>query len=125
MKIKKIIGGLIILNLVIILIAVSIGIMATFIPQKGFAQDDTDDMVAGETTETPANVMFGGFMAAAIATGIGSLGAGIAVGSVGSAAMGAISEKPELVGRALIFVGLAEGIAIYGLIISIMILGRL
>jgi V/A-type H+-transporting ATPase subunit K len=54
-----------------------------------------------------------------------SLGAAIAVAAVGSAAMGAMSEKPELIGRALIFLGLAEGIAIYGLIIAIMILGRL
>jgi V/A-type H+-transporting ATPase subunit K len=64
------------------------------------------------------------FLAAAIAVGIGSLGAGAAVGYVGAAAMGAIGEKPELAGRALIFVGLAEGIAIYGLIIAIMILGK-
>lgn len=48
----------------------------------------------------------------------------MAVGYVGAAAMGAIGEKPELAGRALIFVGLAEGIAIYGLIIAIMILGK-
>jgi V/A-type H+-transporting ATPase subunit K len=39
--------------------------------------------------------------------------------------MGAVAEKPELAGRALVFVGLAEGIAIYGLIVAIMILGRL
>jgi V/A-type H+-transporting ATPase subunit K len=64
------------------------------------------------------------FLAAAIAVGVGSLGAGAAVGYVGAAAMGTIGEKPELAGRALIFVGLAEGIAIYGLIIAIMILGK-
>ena len=64
------------------------------------------------------------FLAAAIAVGVGSLGGGAAVGYVGAAAMGAIGEKPELAGRALIFVGLAEGIAIYGLIIAIMILGK-
>ena len=52
-----------------------------------------------------------------------TIGAAIAVGLVGSSAMGALSEKPEMAGRALIFVGLAEGIAIYGLIVSIMILG--
>ena len=56
---------------------------------------------------------------------IGSIGAGIAVAYVGSAALGAIGEKPELAARALIYVGLAEGIAIYGLIISIMILGKI
>ncbi len=65
------------------------------------------------------------FLAAAIAVGVGSLGAGIAVGYVGSAAMGTIGEKPELAGRALLFVGLAEGIAIYGLIIAIMVLGKI
>jgi len=65
------------------------------------------------------------FLAAAIAVGLGSVGAGIAVGSVGSAAMGVMAERPEMASRALIFVGLAEGIAIYGLIISIMILGRI
>jgi V/A-type H+-transporting ATPase subunit K len=66
-----------------------------------------------------------GFIAAALATGLSSLGAGIAVASVGSAAIGAMAEKPELLGRALIMVGLAEGIAIYGLIISILILNRI
>lgn len=66
-----------------------------------------------------------GYLAAGLAVGIASIGAGIAVGIAGSAAIGAISEKPEILGRALIIIGLAEGIAIYGLIISIMILGRL
>ena len=65
-----------------------------------------------------------GFVAAALATGLSSLGAGIAVAGVGSAALGAIAEKPDMLGRALIIVGLAEGIAIYGLIISILILNR-
>lgn len=66
-----------------------------------------------------------GYLAAAIAVGISSMGAALAVAVVGSAAMGAMSEKPELAGRALIFLGLAEGIAIYGLIIAVMILGKL
>lgn len=66
-----------------------------------------------------------GYLAAAIAVGASTLGAGIAVAVVGAAAMGAISEKPELAGRALIFLGLAEGIAIYGLIIALMILAKL
>ncbi len=66
-----------------------------------------------------------GFMAAALAAGLSSLGAGIAVASVGSAAIGALAEKPELLGRTLILVGLAEGIAIYGLIVSILILNRI
>jgi V/A-type H+-transporting ATPase subunit K len=63
-------------------------------------------------------------LGAAISTGLACLGAGIAVGSSGAAAVGAIAEKPESFGRALIFVGMAEGIAIYGLIISFLILNR-
>jgi V/A-type H+-transporting ATPase subunit K len=66
-----------------------------------------------------------GLMAAAIATSLAALGAGFAVAKVGTAAVGALAEKPELFGRLLIFVGLAEGIAIYGLIVSILILNRL
>lgn len=67
----------------------------------------------------------GGFIAAALSTGLSALGAGYAVGNVGSAAIGALAEKPELLGRALIVIGLAEGIAIYGLIVSILILNQI
>ena len=64
------------------------------------------------------------FVAAALSTALSALGAGYAVARVGSAAIGAIAEKPELFGRVLVLVGLAEGIAIYGLIVSILILNR-
>ena len=96
---------------------------------KAVAQThDTNQVIEevhGEAAKTtdPGVTKFA-FLAAAIAVGVGSLGAGVAVGYVGAAAMGAIGEKPELAGRALIFVGLAEGIAIYGLIIAIMVLGK-
>lgn len=70
-------------------------------------------------------VLMWGFIAAAGATSIGALGAAYAVSHVGAAALGAMGERPEIAGRALIFVGLAEGIAIYGMIVSIMILTRL
>jgi V/A-type H+-transporting ATPase subunit K len=66
-----------------------------------------------------------GLVAAAVSTALAALGAGFAVARVGTAAIGALAEKPELFGRLLIFVGLAEGIAIYGLIVSILILNRL
>ncbi len=66
-----------------------------------------------------------GYLAAAIATGLSSLGAGYAVATLGTAAVGALAEKPELFGRLLILVGLAEGIAIYGVIVSVLILNRL
>lgn len=64
------------------------------------------------------------YIAAALAVGLSTIAGGIAVGLVGAAAMGAIGEKPELSAKALIFLGLAEGIAIYGVIIAIMILGK-
>lgn len=79
----------------------------------------------GSAAALPPSALQWGFIAAALATGLSSLGAGLAVASVGSAAIGALAEKPDLLGRVLIFVGLAEGIAIYGLIISILILNRI
>jgi len=58
-------------------------------------------------------------------TGLAAIGAGIAVSSVGSASLAVIVEKPELFGRTLIYLGLAEGIAIYGLVMSILLLGKI
>ena len=79
----------------------------------------------GPTIGISAEAWSWGMLGAALATGMSSLGAGFAVAKVGTAAVGALAEKPELFGRLLIFVGLAEGIAIYGLIVSILILNRL
>lgn len=64
------------------------------------------------------------FLAAALVTGMCTIGTGIATGQAASAALGAISENEALMGKAIIFVALAEGIAIYGLLISFTILGR-
>ncbi len=64
-----------------------------------------------------------GFIGAALATGLSALGAGIAVAAAAPAAIGAISENPKNFGKSLIFVALGEGVAIYGLLISILILG--
>jgi V/A-type H+-transporting ATPase subunit K len=63
-------------------------------------------------------------IAAAIAVAGSSIGAAIAVAYTGSAALAAMSERPEMFGRAMVVVGLAEGIAIYGLIIAIIIIGK-
>lgn len=81
------------------------------------------DMAKAQSSADSSSGM--GFLAAALSTGLATIGAGYAVGVVGSSALGAVSEDPEILGKTLIFVGLAEGIAIYGLIVSIMILGRL
>ena len=61
---------------------------------------------------------------AALAFGIGALAAGMAIGKVGSAAMGAISERPEIASQALIFIALAEGLVVFGFITALMILGK-
>ena len=58
-------------------------------------------------------------------TALAAIGAGIALGPVGAAALAVIAEKPEMFGRTLIYMGLAEGIAIYGLVMSILLLGKL
>lgn len=101
-------------------VAVVIVIMAVMITSAARAQIDH----GREAAAAGSGNLKWAFLAAAISTGFGCLGAGIAVAYVGAAAVGAVGEKPEVAGRTLIFVGLAEGIAIYGLIISIMILGK-
>jgi V/A-type H+-transporting ATPase subunit K len=64
------------------------------------------------------------FIGAGIAIAGSAIGAGIAVAYTGAAALAAISEKPEMFGRAMVIVGLAEGIAIYGLVIAIVLIGK-
>ena len=65
------------------------------------------------------------YIAIGISIAVGCISSGYAVAKVGSAAMGAVSENPDLFGRAIVFVGLAEGIAIYGLIVAIMLYGKI
>lgn len=77
---------------------------------------------AENTVTAEALPGWGYYMAAALATGLSSIAAGIAVSQVGAAAIAAISEKPESFGKVLIILGLSEGIAIYGLIISFIII---
>lgn len=82
------------------------------------AQSDAADSTAG-TVDTGA-----AFIGAAIAVAASALGAGIAIAYAGSAALAAVSEQPDLFGRAMVVVGLAEGVAIYGLIVAVLILGN-
>ncbi len=78
---------------------------------------------AGETVAADGSSGMG-FIAAGISTGLACIAAGIAVGMVGAAALGLVGEKPEMLGTTLIYLGLAEGIAIYGIIVSLLILGK-
>ena len=82
-------------------------------------------LAAGPVAAVDPGVLRWGYVSAAASAGLAALGAGYAVAQVGTAALGALAEKPELFGRVLVLVGLAEGIAIYGLIVSILILNRL
>jgi len=78
-----------------------------------------------ELTAERASVARFGLIAAAIAFGFGAMGAGIAIANVGAAAMGAIGERPEIAGQALIFIALAEGLVVFGFITALMILGKI
>jgi V/A-type H+-transporting ATPase subunit K len=62
------------------------------------------------------------YISAALAVGISCIAGGIAVGQIGSAAMGAMSENPELSGKALPYAGLAEGICLWGFLVALLIL---
>jgi V/A-type H+-transporting ATPase subunit K len=112
---RRIVLGLTGYNVVLALLAA--GIMLVWLASPSTA------LAAAADAQAPVSDPYAS-LAAAITVGLASIGAGIAVGNTGSAAVGTIAEKPESFGRALIFVGLAEGIAIYGLIVAFMILSR-
>ncbi|MDR0323292.1 MAG: ATP synthase subunit C [Treponema sp.] len=77
---------------------------------------------AQETSENDPSVSMAKYIAAAIAVGASCIGGGFAVARIGSAAMGAMSENPEVSGKALPFVGLAEGICLWGFLVALLIL---
>ncbi len=88
------------------------------------AQPHEGQTVEPQLTPEGASVTKYALLAAAIAFGLGAVGAGIAISHVGAAAMGAVAEKPQVAGQALIFVALAEGIVVFGFITALMILGK-
>ena len=81
--------------------------------------NETDEEQAVENVQSSDSAKY---LAAAIAVGLACLAGGIAVGKIGTAAMGAMSENPELSGKALPFVGLAEGICLWGMLVGVLIL---
>ena len=111
---RRLVMGLNGFNAIVGLMAAGVGFVWLFSPATVQAAG-----LAATTSSDPYVTL-----AAAISTGLAAIGAGVAVSSTGAAAVGAIAEKPESFGRALIFVGLAEGIAIYGLIIAFLVLNR-
>jgi V/A-type H+-transporting ATPase subunit K len=110
----------------VLVLVTAMAITGTFFCSNALAQDTHGE----ETVQTylnpeKAGVMKYGLIAASIAFGLGAVGAGIAISHVGAAAMGAVAEKPQIAGQALIFVALAEGIVVFGFITALMILGKL
>ena len=114
---KRVIAGFNGFNVILGLMAIGIGIVWLFSPSTVMAANV--QQAATTATSDPYVTL-----AAAISTGLACVGAGIAVANTGAAAVGAIAEKPESFGQAMIFVGLSEGIVIYGLIISFLVLNR-
>jgi V/A-type H+-transporting ATPase subunit K len=112
-------------------ILLSIAVMVTVIAvtsmiagYKAYAQQPDQQSTGSAVTQKDTSAVKFGFIAAAVAFGMGALGAGIAIANVGAAAMGAVAEKPEIAGQALIFIALAEGLVVFGFITALMILGK-
>ncbi|KJF39776.1 hypothetical protein TQ39_10325 [Ruthenibacterium lactatiformans] len=100
------------------LVLIAVFALACAFSSMAFAAD-------GETAAAaPDNNMGIGMIAAALAVGVAGIGAGIAVGSGAPAAIGALTEDPKSFGKALIFVVLGEGIALYGMLIAILIITK-
>jgi V/A-type H+/Na+-transporting ATPase subunit K len=118
-----------ILQSVIVVFAVMLVVFTVF-SSKAFSQTEAvkqNIQPAEKSLELQAiqaGEMKYALIAAAIAFGLGAIGAGYAISHVGAAAMGAIAEKPQLAGQALIFVALAEGIVVFGFITALMIIGK-
>lgn len=106
-----------------ILFTLLVMIMMAAVPMVN-AVAQTSEEGRAPISKEQADVAKFGFIAAAVAFGFGAIGAGIGIANVGAAAMGAISEKPEVAGQALIFIALAEGLVVFGFITALIILGR-
>ena len=112
---------------VIVLFAL-MAIIGTVFCADAFAEashGENEETVESEMSSTKAGVMKYALVAASVAFGLGAIGAGFAISHVGAAAMGAVAEKPQIAGQALIFVALAEGLVVFGFITALMILGKI
>jgi V/A-type H+-transporting ATPase subunit K len=121
---KRINAGIIVVAAVLLMCGVGVAMAQGDHGDAPKSEQHEDDGKSIMPEDSRAMLGCWAFMAAALATGIGSVAAGYAVSNVGTAAMGAVAEKPELMGKSLIYVALAEGIAIYGLLIAIIVLAK-
>jgi V/A-type H+-transporting ATPase subunit K len=111
--------GVLVLNALLLVGALVLLVLATTAPESTAAT-----LPHATAAATSSSASGAALLGAAIAVAGSSIGAAIAVAYTGSAALAAMSERPELFGRAMVIVGLAEGIAIYGLIVSVILIGR-
>jgi len=110
----------------VIAVFTMMAIIGTLFCASSFAQASPgQETIQPEMSLVKAGVMKYGLIAAAVAFGLGAIGAGIAISHVGAAAMGAVAEKPQIAGQALIFVALAEGLVVFGFITALMILSKI
>jgi V/A-type H+/Na+-transporting ATPase subunit K len=107
----------------LVAVNVVIGLGALIMVAIVLAGDSGAALAAGGSSESGHDAQ-AALLGAAIAVAGSTIGAAIAVAYTGAAALAAISEKPEMFGRAMVIVGLAEGIAIYGVVIAILLMGR-
>lgn len=113
---KKYVGQVLMVTLILAAFCITTGVgVATALGQE--TEPGTEEQTGQVTSQERWDLS----VAIAVAIGLPCLAAGYAVGKVGAAALGAASEKPELLTRSLLFVALAEGIAIYGLLVAVLL----
>ena len=109
--------------------AVGMNLLLFVAAEIGLLLLGTHNVMAQEAAgTTPHEISIGlglALLGIGMPTGLAAIGAGVAVGPVGAASLAIIAEKPEMFGRTLIYLGLAEGIAIYGLVVTILLLGKI
>ena len=92
-------------------------LLAVILPMGSFVSAEVIEETAGVISSAGM-----GYLAAALAVGLGSIGCGIAVANAAPAAIGAVAEEPSCFGKAMIFVALGEGVALYGFLIAFLII---
>ena len=109
----------------IILLVTVLAILGTLLCSNAFAEGSTEINTLDSNMSTEkAGVMKFGLISAGIAFGLAAIGGGYAISHIGAAAMGAIAEKPQIASQALIFVALAEGVVVFGIIVAYLILNK-
>jgi V/A-type H+-transporting ATPase subunit K len=112
----------VVVNMLLLVAGLAVAVLALTSGSAGASAADSAATSAQNATASAPS--WAALLGAGIAVAGSSIGAGIAVAYAGAAALAAMSERPELFGRAMVIVGLAEGIAIYGLIIGIILIGK-